>query len=136
VEVELTAAMRAFLDEPRFAVIGTINPDRSPQLTVMWYERRGDRIVLNTKAGRAKDRNLRRDPRLSFIVEDAYRFFRAAGTVERNEDQSVTQEDIRRLAVRYHGRERGDALARRQFSKEERITYVLTLKNLYAGGFS
>ena len=34
----------------------------------MWVTREGDRIVLNTAAGRAKWRNLRRDPRLSISL--------------------------------------------------------------------
>jgi predicted pyridoxine 5'-phosphate oxidase superfamily flavin-nucleotide-binding protein len=29
--------VRAFLEQPHFAVMGTINADGTPQLTVMWY---------------------------------------------------------------------------------------------------
>ncbi|MGI9253224.1 MAG: pyridoxamine 5'-phosphate oxidase family protein, partial [Thermomicrobiales bacterium] len=33
----LTPAIRAFLDEPRFAVLATVNADGILQQTVMWY---------------------------------------------------------------------------------------------------
>lgn len=64
---------RAFLDEQRFGVLGTINPDGTIQQTVMWYLLRGDQIVMNTVRGRKKDRNVLRDRRVSICVEDGYR---------------------------------------------------------------
>jgi predicted pyridoxine 5'-phosphate oxidase superfamily flavin-nucleotide-binding protein len=59
---ELTSAQRAFLDEKRFAVVGSRNPDGSPHLAVMWYLLDGDQIVVNSAQGRLKDRNLAADP--------------------------------------------------------------------------
>lgn len=132
----LAEKMRRFLEEKRFAVIGTINPDGMPHQTVMWYELRGDEIVFNTARGRLKDRNLRRDPRISFVVEDGYRFFRADGVAARLEDQTVAQDDIRRLAVRYHGKDEGERMARETFAKQERITYRITIRHIYAPGLS
>ncbi len=70
--VTLPSAIRAFLDERRFATLATIAEDGTPQLTVMWYLRRGDTIIVNTEAGRRKDRHLRRDQRVAFGVEDQY----------------------------------------------------------------
>ena len=133
---ELTSAMRELLAEKRFAVIGTVNRDRSPHLTVMWYELRGDELVFNTRAGRIKDRNLLGDPRVSLVVEDGYRFFRADGTASRVADQTITQEDIRRLAIRYQGEAAGERMAREQFSKQERITYHIRIEHIYAPGLS
>jgi len=63
--MKLDAAVRAFLDAPRVAVLGTLNLDGSPQLSVIWYERRGDEVVVNTTAPRVKARNMTRDPRAS-----------------------------------------------------------------------
>ena len=63
--MQLKDDVRAFLEEKRFGVLGTTNADGSPQQTVMWYELRGDTIVMNTKRGSRKDRNLGRDPRAS-----------------------------------------------------------------------
>jgi len=62
---ELSESVRRFLAEPRFAVLATINADGTPQQSVMWYELRDGYILMNTAAGRVKDLNVRRDPRVS-----------------------------------------------------------------------
>jgi PPOX class probable F420-dependent enzyme len=128
-------AARAFLEEPRFAVVATIQPDGLPHQTVLWYELQGDEILLNTAAGRVKDRNLRRDPRVSFCLEDGYRYLTITGAATLIDDQQVAQEDIRRLAVRYHGEAEGDAMSRELFSKQERVTIRLKIEHLIADGF-
>ena len=70
--VQLSEDVRTFLEEARFAVLGTVNANGSPQQTVMWYELRGDIVMMNTLRGRKKDRNLLRDPRASLCVEDGF----------------------------------------------------------------
>src|SRR5437764_6528639 len=101
----LTAEVRHFLEELHFAVIATVNEDGSPHQTVVWYLLRGDDIVMNTARGRVKERNLRRDSRLSVTVEDGYRFVTMRGTAHLVDDVATAQDDIRQLAVRYHGEE-------------------------------
>ena len=96
----LSAELRAFLAERRFAVLATINADGTPQQTVVWYELQGDEIMMNTAAGRIKDKNLRRDPRISICIEDDYRFITITGRARLIEDQATAQADIERLAVR------------------------------------
>lgn len=130
----LNEAARNFLDEKRFTVLATIEEDGLPQQTVMWYELRGDTIVMNTKAGRAKDRFLRRDPRASICVEDGERYVTIAGRITMIEDESVAQEDIRRLAIRYDGAEEGNRQAREVFSKQQRITLHLSMDKLITRG--
>jgi PPOX class probable F420-dependent enzyme len=124
----LTPEQRAFLEAKRFAVLGTINPSGSPQLTIMWYLLDGDEIVFNTRAGRAKDGNLRRDPRVSLLVyaEDGYTYVRIDGRVRTITDQKVAHEDIRRLALRYYGDPaRVEQAMRESFGTQERISYRL-----------
>ena len=131
----LDDTLRAFLDEPRFAVVATVNPDGSPQQTVLWYELIGGGILMNTAKGRVKDRNLRLDPRVSFCLEDGYRYLTITGTATLVEDQPTAQEDIRRLAVRYHGEERGNAMGRDQFARQERVTIRMSIGRVDAHGF-
>ena len=133
--MELSQAARAFLDEPRFATLATINADGTPQLTVMWYARRGDHIMMNTARGRLKDRNLLRDPRIAICVEDGYRFVTIKGHAELIEDHATTQADIRALAIRYHGVERAERMVRDQFGNQERITMLLPIADALARGF-
>jgi PPOX class probable F420-dependent enzyme len=132
---KLSPAVRAFLDEKRFASLATINPDGSPQQTVMWYAVHGDHILMNTKRGRRKDRNLIRDPRASICIEDGQRFVTIAGTVQMIEDQARAQADIKALATRYDGPEEAERSSRDSFSKQERITLIMSIDRVIANGF-
>ena len=133
---ELTQAERDFLHEPRYAVLGTTNDDGSAHLTVMWYVLEGDEIMFNTAAGRRKPENLARDPRASLIVPDGYRFVRVDGTVRANDDQTLAQADIRKLALRYYqSEERVQRSVNATWSKQHRITYRMPALRVYSDGF-
>jgi len=131
----ITPEMRAFLAEVRFGVVGTTSPNGSPHVTVMWYLFENDEIVFNTARGRLKERNLQRDPRASFVVHDGYRFVRVDGRVTVVTEPAKAQDDIRRMAIRYNGTERGEAQARDVFAKQERISYRLSAREVYTQGF-
>jgi PPOX class probable F420-dependent enzyme len=132
----LSAAQRAFLEEKRFAVVGTKNPDGSPHLAVMWYLIDGDDIVVNSAQGRIKDRNLATDPRMSVVIEDGYRWIRVDGRARIEHDQTIAQADIRRLAARYYQDERKvEESVRNNFSKQHRITYRLPIRRVTGEGF-
>ncbi len=123
---KLSERARALLQEVRFAVLGTINTDGTPQLTTMWYLlENDDTITMNTKVGRTKERNMRRDPRVSICVEDGYNYITVRGSVEMIDDQEVAQNDIHRLSARYHGEEKARRQMEEQFSKEMRVTLRL-----------
>jgi PPOX class probable F420-dependent enzyme len=133
---KLTPAERRFLEEKRFAVVGTKNPDGSPHLAVMWYFLDGDDIFVNSAEGRIKDRNLAADPRMSVLVEDGYRWVRVDGRARIEHDQSITHADIRRLATRYYEDERKvEEGMRNNFSKQHRITYRLPVRRVASAGF-
>ncbi|HLI70507.1 MAG TPA: PPOX class F420-dependent oxidoreductase [Ktedonobacteraceae bacterium] len=127
----LSDQARAFLNEKRFAVLATLNRDGTVQQTTMWYLLEGDTIVMNTKVGRLKERNLRRDPRISICVEDGYRYVTISGTVELIDDPETSQRDIHRLAVRYHGDEQAARQMAEQFSKEQRVTIRLRCERVH-----
>jgi PPOX class probable F420-dependent enzyme len=130
----LPEPVRSFLAEPRFAVLATINRDGTPQQSVVWYELRGDLILMNTRRGRQKDRNLRRDPRCSLCVDAGYRYVTIRGSVSLIEDPSIVQADIRSLAIRYYGTESAERQMRDQFSREERVTIHLAIERVEAYG--
>jgi PPOX class probable F420-dependent enzyme len=124
--VELSEKAQAYLQELRFAVLATINRDGTPQLTTMWYILEDDgTITLNTKVGRAKERNMRRDPRISICIEDGYDFLTINGTVEMIDDQKIAHHDIYRLSARYHGEAKARRQMEEQFSKETRVSLRL-----------
>jgi PPOX class probable F420-dependent enzyme len=129
-KTSLSERARAFLEAKRFAVLATINPDGTPQLTTMWYELQGDEIMMNTKVGRAKEHNLRRDQRVAICVEDEYHYVTCSGTAALIDDQPTAQADIRRLAERYHNPEKAAQMARDQFSNEQRMTLRLKIERV------
>jgi len=103
--------VRAFLEQPRFAVMATINKSGRPQLTVMWYALADDDenvVLLNATRGLLKERNLRRDPRMSLCVEDGQRYVTLDGHAELVEDRALQEREVNDLiAPRYIGRRLG-----------------------------
>ena len=128
---ELTDSVKEFLSANRFAVAATINEDGTPQQTVVWYELRGDRIMMNMRASRLKTNNLRRDPRISVCIEDGYHYVTIKGTVEFDEDQERALEDIKGLAIRYYGPEKGLRVWEDEYSKYRRVSIYLPIKDGY-----
>lgn len=125
----LSENARAFLQERRYPVLATINADGTPQLSAMWYLLEGDTIVMNTKVGRLKERNMRRDPRVSVCFEDGG-YLTISGTAEFIEDQATAQADIYRLAVRYEGEESARQQMEAQFSKKQRVTFRIKCEHI------
>jgi len=85
---------RAWLDEPVFVTLATVNADGSPQSTVHWVARDGDDILLSTVRGRRHARNLERDPRVSVMLigpANPYAYLEVRGTA------TVTTEGGREL---------------------------------------
>jgi PPOX class probable F420-dependent enzyme len=81
--------VKELLDGRAFAVLATLNPDGTPQTSVIWVARDGDAVVFTTHDGRLKARNLRRDPRASVTVfnpDDPYRTADIRGAVELIDD--------------------------------------------------
>jgi PPOX class probable F420-dependent enzyme len=64
----------AFLAESRIANVATVGPVGQPHLVAMWYGLLDGKIYLETKAKSQKVINLRRDPRITALIEagDSY----------------------------------------------------------------
>lgn len=126
----ISDAVRQFLQAKRFAVLATIARDGTPHQTVMWYELRGDTIMMNTAVGRLKAIQLRRDARASICVPDGYSYVTVSGVVALDDDPQTAQNDIRALAIRYHGEEKGNRQADQMYSKQQRITIYLPIQHV------
>jgi PPOX class probable F420-dependent enzyme len=78
----LTPQARELLRGPNFTVIATINADGTLQQSVVWVTERDGNVVFSTVEGRAKHRNLVRDPRIGVLVldrADGYRYSQIRG---------------------------------------------------------
>lgn len=74
-EEEITA----FLQRSRTATMATIGPTGHPHLIAMWYGLLDGRIYFETKAKAQKSVNLRRDPRISVMVEAGHTYDQLRG---------------------------------------------------------
>jgi PPOX class probable F420-dependent enzyme len=60
---------RAVLESDALAHLVTLNPDGSPQLSIVWVGLEGDDIVSAHLREQQKLRNIRRDPRVAISLE-------------------------------------------------------------------
>jgi PPOX class probable F420-dependent enzyme len=65
----LTPEVRQALTAGRLAHLTTLNPDGSPQASVVWIGLEGDDIVVGHLMGGRKVTNVARDPRVVLTVE-------------------------------------------------------------------
>lgn len=125
-----------FLNEVRFGVLATVNFDCSPQQTVMWYlPVDGDTILMNTKKGRVKDKNLERDGRVSLCVEEGQKYVAVRGTIVVDNDAERGQETMRAVTTRYVGEEEAVRQMADMYSKQHRITLTLKIDSVDTHGF-
>ena len=76
----LPGTVRAVLESPALAHLVTLNPDGSPQVTVVLVGLDGDEIVAAHLAEHRKIRNIRNDDRVALSVEPGTR--NATGLIE------------------------------------------------------
>jgi PPOX class probable F420-dependent enzyme len=100
-----------FLDlfqKKTFAQLATLMPDGSPQVSPVWCDYDGQFVLVNSAKGRVKDRNMRRDPRVSLDLQDPdnpYRHVTIRGRVVDITEQGA-DEHIDKLAKKYMGVDR------------------------------
>lgn len=105
----LSPELRALIEAGPLAHLSTINPDGSPQVTVVWIGLEGDEIVSGHTRHYRKLRNIERDGRvvLSFTAprdHDAflnpYAVLNATATVERSDDVSALLSRLAKVYMR------------------------------------
>ena len=91
---------------PRVAALTTVMPDGSPQTSVVWCDFDGVFVRVNTMRGFQKERNMRRNPRVTLLCYDPRdngRYLEVRGVVEAmTEDGALAHLDA--LASKYAGR--------------------------------
>jgi PPOX class probable F420-dependent enzyme len=58
-----------FVQHSRTATVASFGPGGMPHMVAMWYGVIGDALYIETKAKSQKATNLRRDPRMAFMIE-------------------------------------------------------------------
>ena len=111
------AEIEEFLAGRRTMNVATIGPSGHPHVVAMWYGFYGDQLAFWTFGRSQKVLNLRRDPKLSALVEDgdtysALRGVELVGAGRIVEDHDAIVEIGLSVAQRYQG---GDAATAKPF---------------------
>ena len=91
---------------PPVAALTTVMSNGYPQTSVVWCDFDGRYVRVNTMAGFAKERNMRRDPRVTLLCYDPrrpLRYLEIRGTVVEMTKQGAVQH-LDALASKYNGR--------------------------------
>ena len=75
----IPASHRDLVACPPVAALSTVMPDGRPQTSVVWCDFDGTCVRVNTMRGFAKERNMRRDPRVTLLCYDPRRPIRYFG---------------------------------------------------------
>ena len=123
---------KSIIEKKTFAHLATLMPDGSPQVTPVWVDHDGDRVVINTAEGRAKPRNMRNDPRVALSATDPDNPYEAViirgRVVEMTRDGA--DEHIDAMAKKYLGK---DKYPFRQ-PGEQRVLYKIAIDKVHAYG--
>ena len=100
--------IRAFLQEERILQVATIDHDGWPHLVAMWYVLLDDQLVFWTYAKSQKALNLRRDDRLTCLVETGVRYeelqgVQIKGRAMLKNDRELVQRIGEKIYERYMG---------------------------------
>lgn len=94
---------RDILEAESFAHLATVGSDGDPQSTPLWVDHEdGEYVLLNTRRGRQKERNIRENPAVAVSVldpENPSRYLSVRGEATLSEDGAA--EHIDELARQY-----------------------------------
>ncbi len=120
----LPEQVKKAIGEPQFWTLATVNPDGSPQASIVWVDERDGKILVNTALGRRKPRNLEANGRVALAWYDPNQPYSNAmiqGRVADSYTGDQAEADIDGLAKKYIGQ---DVYPYRA-EGERRITFLI-----------
>jgi PPOX class probable F420-dependent enzyme len=103
---EIPASHADLVECPPVAALSTVMAGGHPQTSVVWCDFDGSCVRVNTMRGFAKEKNMRRDPRVTLLCYDPrrpYRYLEVRGTVVEMTEEGAA-EHLDALASKYMGR--------------------------------
>lgn len=103
---EIPASHLDLVECPPVAALTTVMPDGYPQTSVVWCDFDGECVRVNTMRGFAKERNMRRNPRVTLLCFDPrqpLRYLEVRGTVVEMTEEGAGRH-LDELASKYAGR--------------------------------
>ncbi len=110
-------------EKKAYAYLATTMPNGAPQVTPVWFNTTENYILINTAAGRIKDRNMRARPNVAICIADPadpYRYIQIQGKVVETTTEGA-DDHIDALSYKYTGNKKY------QWRKatEQRVTYKI-----------
>ena len=129
---------RDLIDGPILVTFTTIMPGGQPQSTIVWCNSDDEHVLVNSVMGRVKDKNIRRDPRVTLLAldpNDGYRWIEVQGVVEEIEEEGAV-DHIDQLARLYRKTPAyyGHVTPAERAQKETRVIYKIRPTKVLAFG--
>ena len=131
---QIPASHRDLAECPPVAALTTVTADGYPHTSVVWCDFDGECLRVNTMRGFVKDRNMRRNPRVTLLCYDPHeplRYLEVRGRVI-DITESGAGEHLDGLASKYTGRPTrffGDSVPAR-FAETE-IPVIFTIRPVH-----
>lgn len=94
-------------EKKAFGHLATLMSDGTPQVTPVWVDLQGDRVLINTAKGRIKDKNMSSNPNVAISIADPdnpYRYVQIRGRVAKRTEGA--SDHIDKMAMKYMGKEK------------------------------
>ena len=119
----------------RTAKLAFVSASGRPLVTPVWFIVEDGCLVFNTGKETAKGRSLARDPRATLVAnlqEPPYGFVQVQGDAELSEDPAELLRTAIAIAARYMGRDRAEAVGRRNAVPGELVVRLRPTKVIAA----
>lgn len=123
-------------ERPVIVSLATVLPDGQPQVTPVWIDYDGEYLRVNSAAGRQKDKNMRRNSKVTIMALDpdnGYRWLEVRGEVVEI-DESAGLEHINSLSAKYRNQPDYYASMPQLRGKEQRVMYKIRPVKVTKGG--
>ena len=125
--------IEAYLSEPNVAHLVTVRPDGRPHVAPVWFEWRGERVLVMASNNAVKVRNIRNNPAVALSVannERPYKYVVLEGEAHLTTDDLA---DItRRISTHYMGQEEGLAYAQELLAGEGMVVIDMRVGLLFS----
>jgi PPOX class probable F420-dependent enzyme len=95
------------------ATVVTLMPDGQPQALPTWVDTDGENLLVNTEPQRQRSKNLRRDPRITLLInsaENPWDWAEVRGHVVEVIDGQEARDHIDELSRKYMGTDYGNPI--------------------------
>jgi PPOX class probable F420-dependent enzyme len=105
--MDLSEKQLEFVSRLEFCKFASINRDGSPHVTPTWFLLEGreggdNKLIITTAENTVKVQNVRRDPKVSVLIDDKLSYVTLVGRAVIDGDRDAN-EDTRRMAVKSLG---------------------------------